>query len=112
MLLSDLLFLQHCRDTGNPFPISISGLRKDRLDGRYGIPHTRLGSLCFYDPELVNAWLNGQPVVQPQRHPALTAVKPGRRGKPTKAESAEAQRRGITVPELRARTKQEARVQS
>lgn len=102
MLLSDTAFLKHCRDAGNPFPISLSGLRKDRIDGRYGIPHRRIGGLCFYDPAMVQAWIDGQPIVQPQRHPALATLK--RRGKPTKSESVEAARRGITVPELRAQT--------
>lgn len=100
MLLSDTAFLKHCRDAGNPFPISLSGLRKDRIDGRYGIPFRRIGSLCLYDPAEVQAWIDGQPIVQPQRHPALAAVK--RRGKPTKAESVNAKRLGLSVAEYRA----------
>lgn len=104
MLLSDTHFLKHCQTTGNPFPVSLSGLRKDRIDGRYGLPYTRIGGLCFYDPVLMQAWIDGQPVIQPQRHPALAVLKPvaGRRGRPSKTESVNASRRGLTVPELRA----------
>lgn len=102
LLLSDHALVDHLKQAGTPLPISLSALRKARIDGRLSIPYRRIGGLALYCPNEVMAWLAGIPIVQPQRHPALAAVSAGRRGKPTKSESVEASRRGITVPELRA----------
>lgn len=100
LLLSDTALVDHLKAAGTPLPISLSALRKARIDGRLSIPYRRIGGLALYCPDEVLSWLAGIPVIQPQRHPALVAIK--RRGKPTKSESIEASRRGITVPELRA----------
>lgn len=107
LLLSDSALAAHFKSIGEPLPLSLTAIRNDRLNGKYGgIPHRRISSLCLYNPDEVAAFFSAQPIIQPQRHPALAALKPvaGRRGKPTKSESVEASRRGITVPELRAQT--------
>lgn len=104
LFLSDSDLVTHCQSIGNPLPFSLSSLRKDRIDARLGgLPYRRIGAaLLVYDPDEVLAFLAGKLVIQPQRHPALAAAKPARRGKPNKTETVEAARRGITVPELRA----------
>ena len=108
LLLSDRALIEHFKSIKQPLPISLSAIRKDRITGKYGgIPHRKVASLALYNPDEVAAHFAGLPIVQPQRHPALSAVKPagvGRAGRPNKAESVEAARRGITVPELRAQS--------
>lgn len=105
LLLSDTEFLFYCRQSGKPFPASLSSLRKDRSDARLGgIPFREFGGRCLYNPENVWAWMSGIPITQPVRHPALQKQENSKlkRGKPLKTETIEASRRGITVPELRA----------
>lgn len=97
--LSAEKLVAHFKKLGTPLPFSLSSMNKDRITGCLGgIPHRKIGGLCFYCPEEVLSWLAGLPIVQPLRHPALPVR---RRGKPMKKESVEAARQGITVSELR-----------
>lgn len=99
--LSAADLVAHFKKLGVPLPFSRSSMEKDRLTGCLGgIPYRRIGALCVYLPEEVLSWMAGLSIVQPRRHSALPAA--GRRGKPTKIESVEASRRGITVKQLRA----------
>lgn len=98
--LSAADLVAHFQKLDAPLPFSRSSLEKDRITGCLGgVPYRRIGALCVYDPHGVLDWLAGLCVVQPQRHPALPTV---RLGKPTKIESVEASRRGLTVKQLRA----------
>lgn len=101
--LSAADLVDHFKNLGAPLPFSRSSLEKDRLTCCLGgIPYRRIGGLCVYHPQGILDWLAGLPIVQPQRHHALPAS--GRRGKPTKQESVEASRCGMTVKELRAQS--------
>lgn len=102
MLFSGKNLLKHFIEVRNfQLPVSLSALNKDRLDGRLGIPFTPLGGKALYDPDLVQGWVDGLPVVIPSR--ATTQSKPvQKRGKPLKAETVLAARLGISVPQLRA----------
>jgi hypothetical protein len=101
--LSSADLIARFKKVGAPLPFSRSSLDKDRLTGCLGgIPYRRIGALCLYLPDEVLAWLSELPIIQSQRHPAISAVR--RRGKPTKIESVEASRRGLTVKQFRAQT--------
>lgn len=101
LLLQDHELLAYCRDNGEPIPFSLSSIRKDRLDFRLGgLPHRRIGGKTLYNPTEVQAFLAGQPIVQSQVKAAS-----GRTGRPTKAEQVEAERRGLSVRELRSQLK-------
>ena len=103
LLLSDSKLIDHFKLHEKPLPFSISTLRKDRLDGRLGVPYRSLGGQCLYCPADIEIWLSGTPTIYPKRHPSLEKVKPSKNsGKPTKAESIEAERKGISVRDLRA----------
>lgn len=103
LLLPDSKLLDHFKLHGKPLPFSLSTLRKDRLDGRLGVPYRSLGGQCLYCPADIEMWLSGTPVICPKRNSSLEKVKPSKKlGKPTKAESVEAQRKGISVRNLRA----------
>jgi hypothetical protein len=92
----------HCQTIGKPLPFSLSSLEKDRGDGRLGgVPYRRLGGAIIYNPDEVFAFIAGQPIIQPKRHATSSGAK-AKRGKPSKAESVEAERRGFTVRQLRA----------
>lgn len=104
LLLKEKALFPHFTEERNaPLPFSISSLQKDRLTGCLGgIPFRRIGGIVLYCPEEVSNFLSAQPVIQPQRHAVLSAAATNRRGKPSKSESVEAARRGLTVPQLRA----------
>ncbi len=102
MLLSEKNLFSHFAEVlGSPLPFSRSALQKDRLDGRLGVPFRPVGAGIFYESNQVQAWLDGLPVVIPARTMQVKLAS-GRRGKPSKSETVEASRRGITVPQLRA----------
>lgn len=103
LLQEKKLFLHFSEVLDSPLPFSLSALQKDRLDGRLGIPYRSVAGSIFYDTNQVQAWLNGIPVVVPARSQQAKPAS-GRRGKPTKKETVEASRRGITVPQLRAQS--------
>lgn len=105
LLMRGAELLHHCESIGNPLPISQSVLEKDRLKNNknpLGIPFRKIGGGIFYDPNSVLAFFAGQPIIQPER-PVLKEKTGGlKRGKPSKIESIEARKRGLTVPQLRA----------
>lgn len=107
LLLSDAALVEHFERAGAPLPFSLSGLRKDRNIGSLGgVPFRKIGGLCRYNPGEVDAWLDGHQVIATARADAANFrrhTRPVRSGRPTKSESVEAQRRGLTVRELRAR---------
>jgi hypothetical protein len=114
IFLLDSALIEHFNSINQPLPFSRSSLRKDRITGCLGgVPFRRIGGLCYYTPDDVIGWLAGHQIIQPQRHPALAVLSAkkttGRRGKPSKIESVEAARRGITVPELRAQRQEEGK---
>jgi len=96
LYLPDSDLLDHCRTIGTKLPFSLSSLRKDRMDGRLGVPYRRVGGMCLYNPQEVLLWLAGKPIVQPKPSPSTASI-----GASTKAERVEAKRRGVTVKELR-----------
>ena len=103
LLLSDSKLLDHFKALGKPLPFSLSTLRKDRLDGRLGVPYRPFGGQCLYWPEDIERWLSSTPIIYPKRNSSLEKVKPSKKlGKPNKAESVEAERKGISVRNLRA----------
>jgi hypothetical protein len=94
---SDCELIQHFNKLDAPLPFSLSSLRKDRITGQLGgVPYRRVGGSCIYNPKEVTDWLCGRPIIQPGR-----TTKTVRKGAPTKAERVEAERRGISVKELR-----------
>ncbi|HUX91444.1 MAG TPA: hypothetical protein VMV48_12230 [Gallionellaceae bacterium] len=104
LLLRDSALLQYCQSIGNPIPVSLSLIRKDRSEKNknpLGIPFRNIGGGVFYNPAEVLNFFSGQPVVHPTAKP-LKRNSGLKRGKPGKEETIEARKRGITVPELRA----------
>ena len=101
LLLQDSQLFKYFQSLGTPLPFSISTLRKDRLDGRLGVPYLTIGGAKLYCPDLVFKWLAGVPVVIPKPH-AITKQNI-KKGKPSKQESVEAERLGLTVKEFRAK---------
>lgn len=105
LLLSDSALIEHFKKSYQPLPFSLSAIRKDRFTGQLGgIPYRKIGGLCRYSPDEVSAWLAGHPIIQPgaDRRTNRPRENVKRQGRPTKIETIEATRRGITVPELRA----------
>lgn len=105
LLLSDKDLIQHFQDKGTPLPFSLSALRKDRFTGQLGnVTYHRCGGKCLYNPDEVLVWLQNIPIGRAIIKPniALSRVSKGRTGRPTKLESIEAQKRGLSVPALRA----------
>ena len=104
LLLKDTELIRYFRSIGEPLPFGLSTLRKDRLDGRLGIPYRPIGGSKLYCPDDVVAWLSDRPLVVPTRQTKLANEKPPfNRYKPSKEESVKAERLGITVGDLRAR---------
>lgn len=102
IFLSDRNLIEHCITQQNPLPFSLSSIRKDRLDGRIGLPFRRLGGTILYNPSEIWAFIAGNPIIQPERHPALKKSAGKGRGRPKKEESISAKRQGISVSQLRA----------
>jgi hypothetical protein len=102
LLLRDVGLIEYFQKIGKPLPFSLSSLRKDRLDGRLGVPYRLLGGGILYSPADVDLWLSGAPLVVPPRHVASDKSRPAlKRGKPTKAESVQAERLGLTIKQFR-----------
>ena len=83
-----------------PLPFSLSSMRKDRRDGRLGIPYRIFGESFFYCPDDINKWLGGIPIVIPKPKSNFSKT-PHKKGRPSIKEQMEAEKRGITVKELR-----------
>ena len=98
---SDSSLIAHCQNIGSPLPFSLSALRKDRVDGRLGVPFRRLGGAILYRVDDVFAHLARLPIIQPKRPTLQQTRTVGRRGKPRKTESVAAKKLGISVKELR-----------
>lgn len=103
LLFHDVDLIKYFIKIGKPLPFSISTLRKDRLDGRLGVPFRRIGQAIYYSFDDVLRFLQGTPVVIPKRNAVFDKKPILKRGKPTNSERVEAERMGISVPELRAK---------
>lgn len=105
--VSPLLFLTEkdlfpfCEKNGTPLHFSLSSLRKDRLDQRLGgLPHRRHGRTVLYSPLAVLVFIDALPVIQGRLPPKANHAK---QTKPTKVESVNAARAGLSVPAYRAK---------
>lgn len=97
LYLNDVSLLSHFESIGAPLPFRHTRLVQDRYNGCLGgVPYRKVGGKYLYRVDEVANWLAGLPIIQPRQ--AKPALKTGR---PSAAERAEAQRRGITIQELR-----------
>lgn len=105
--LSDYLFTREkelfkvCKENGTPLPFSLSSLRKDRLDQRLGgLPYRRQGGTVLYSPNEVVEFISNLPIIQGQ---FFTLTQTSKKSKPSKSESVQAARNGLTLANFRAK---------
>lgn len=98
LYFTDKALLAHFEALGTPLPFGLVRLIQDRKSGCLGgVPYRQIGGKYVYNPDEIILFLSGLPIIQAK--PPKVATKTGR---PSAAETAEANRKNITVKQLRA----------